>query len=465
MKNDIEDIDKEFNENISNVFEINENDLEIEDFPSTVRDNNINNKLMNISGISILKDLEDKWDLIEKKKYQNEDLFKKENREEKERKRRKKILMIQSIKTLKEDFLKNIRKIKDEYENDDFEDFVFEVFKEMEKYKELNIEANKQNNNKQIKDFQSINQNYQNNQFEYNNFLNQNNHLKYKQKSFLKKDPYSEIYSNSFNNNISNKESKNQKLFNPKISSSLVGKMKNLFNDIMQPSYTTYTHNLLSNISIKVNDDISEIKKKDSLNYNENNIVEKNNFKNKNNLNSLERNFDDIYNNINPKNQRISGRNNIIIKLEKKNEPFLENDINNDSRLNEYFDKLKNKSQNKMQKYPSSNNLKINYNDIYYLNDEIKDKKFLKKMEENIQLLNRLVRINSNPNIYNEENNINPLNKSYFRNNKIEMNSSNSSKKFYNYNKIYSKNKFDTTAKILKQNSFELQKFFENNPI
>ena len=293
---------------------------------------------MNISGISILKDLEDKWDLIEKKKYQNEDLFKKENREEKERKRRKKILMIQSIKTLKEDFLKNIRKIKDEYENDDFEDFVFEVFKEMEKYKELNIEANKQNNNKQIKDFQSINQNYQNNQFEYNNFLNQNNHLKYKQKSFLKKDPYSEIYSNSFNNNISNKESKNQKLFNPKISSSLVGKMKNLFNDIMQPSYTTYTHNLLSNISIKVNDDISEIKKKDSLNYNENNIVEKNNFKNKNNLNSLERNFDDIYNNINPKNQRISGRNNIIIKLEKKNEPFLENDINNDSRLNEYFD-------------------------------------------------------------------------------------------------------------------------------
>ena len=314
MKNDIEeDIDKEFNENISNVFEINENDLEIEDFPSTVRDNNNNNKLMNLSGISILKDLEDKWDLIERKKYQNEDLLMRENKEEKERKRRKKILMIQSIKTLKEDFLKNIRKIKDEYENDDFEDFVFEVFKEMEKYKELNIEANK---NKQIKDFQPINQNYQNNQLEYNNFQFQNNHLKYKQKTFLKKDPYSEIYSNSFNNNISNKErNKIQKIINPKISSSLIGKMKNLFNDIMEPSYTTYTNNLLSNISIKVNDDISEIKKKDSLNYNENNIVEKNNFKNKNNLNSLERNFDDIYNNINPKNQRISGRNNIIIKF------------------------------------------------------------------------------------------------------------------------------------------------------
>ena len=464
MKNDIEeDIDKEFNENISNVFEINENDLEIEDFPSTVRENNINNKLMNLSGISILKDLEDKWDLIEKKKFQNEDLFMRENKEEKERKGRKKMLIIQSIKKSKEDFLKNIRKLKDEYENDDFEDFVFEVFKEMEKYKELNIEAN---NNKQIKDLLPVNQNYQNNQLEFNNFLIQNHHLKYKQKTFLKKDPYSEIYSNSFNNNISNKErNKNKKFLNSKISTSLIGKMKNLFNDIMQPSYTTYTDNLLSNISIKVNDDISEIKKKDSLNYNENNIVEKNNFKNKNNLNSLERNFDDIYNNINPKNQRISGRNNIIIKLEKKNEPFLENDINNDSRLNEYFDKLKNKSQNKMQKYPSSNNLKIKYNDIYYLNDEIKDKKFLKKMEENIQLLNRLVRINSNPNIYNEENNINPLNKSYFRNNKIEMNSSNSSKKFYNYNKIYSKNKFDTTAKILKQNSFELQKFFENNPI
>ena len=138
MKNDIEDIDKEFNENISNVLEINENDLEIEDFPSTVRDNNNNNKLMNLSGISILKDLEDKWDLIERKKYQNEDLLMRENKEEKERKRKKKMLIIQSIKKLKEDFLKNIKKLKDEYENEDFEDFVFEVFKEMEKYKELN---------------------------------------------------------------------------------------------------------------------------------------------------------------------------------------------------------------------------------------------------------------------------------------------------------------------------------------
>ena len=325
MKNDIEeDIDKEFNENISNVFEINENDLEIEDFPSTVRENNINNKLMNLSGISILKDLEDKWDLIEKKKFQNEDLFMRENKEEKERKGRKKMLIIQSIKKSKEDFLKNIRKLKDEYENDDFEDFVFEVFKEMEKYKELNIEAN---NNKQIKDLLPVNQNYQNNQLEFNNFLIQNHHLKYKQKTFLKKDPYSEIYSNSFNNNISNKErNKIQKIINPKISSSLIGKMKNLFNDIMQPSYTTYTDNLLSNISIKVNDDISEIKKKDSFNYNEKNN-EKNNVKNKNNLYSLERNFDNIYNNITPKKQKISGRNKVIVKLEKKNEPMKENKL------------------------------------------------------------------------------------------------------------------------------------------
>ena len=117
-----------------------------------------------------------------------------------------------------------------------------------------------------------------------------------------------------------------------------------------------------------------------------------------------------------------------------------------------------------MQKYPSSNNLKINNDDIYYLNDEIKDKKFLKKLGENIQLLNRIVRINSNPNIY-EKNNSYPLNKANFRNKKIEVNSSNTSKKCNNYNKIYSKNKFDITAKILKQNSFELQKFFENNPI
>ena len=94
MKNEIDEIDKEFNSNLSNVFEINENELDIEEYPSTVRDNNINNKLINLSGISILKDLEDKWDLIERKKYQNEDLLMKENKEEKERKKKRNIIIL-----------------------------------------------------------------------------------------------------------------------------------------------------------------------------------------------------------------------------------------------------------------------------------------------------------------------------------------------------------------------------------
>ncbi len=460
MKSEIDEIDKEFNSNLSNVFEINENELDIEEYPSTVRDNNINNKLINLSGISILKDLEDKWDLIERKKYQNEDLLMKENKEEKERKKKRNMIILNSIKKAKEDFLKKLRKLNDDYDNDDFEDFTFEIFKRMQTYKDEYLELNNNKNNiNENKKEQRI-KNNQINPIEYN-YIPNNKILRNKPKSFLKKDPYSEIYSNSFNNNISKTESnKSQKTYNNKISSSLIGKMKNIYDDIMQPSYTTYTKNIL----FKVKDDISEIKKKDSNNFNENNnSIEA--YNQKNNLYSLERNFDEIYNNINPKNQRINGRNKIIVKLEKKNEPILENDIINDSKFNDYFDKLKNKSQNKMQKYPSSNNLKINYDDIYYLNEEIKDKKFLKKMGENIQLLNRLVRINSNPNIYNEENNSYPINKSNFRNTKIEINSFNSSKKLKNCSKNYSKNKFDTTAKILKQNSFELQKFFENNPI
>ena len=48
MKSEIDEIDKEFNSNLSNVFEINENELDIEEYPSTVRDNNINNKLINL---------------------------------------------------------------------------------------------------------------------------------------------------------------------------------------------------------------------------------------------------------------------------------------------------------------------------------------------------------------------------------------------------------------------------------
>jgi hypothetical protein len=334
MKNDIEeDIDKEFNENISNVFEINENDLEIEDFPSTVRENNINNKLMNLSGISILKDLEDKWDLIERKKYQNEDLLMKENKEEKERKKKRNMIILNSIKKAKEDFLKKLRKLNDDYDNDDFEDFTFEIFKRMQTYKDeyLELNNNKNNINENQKD-QRI-KNNQINPIEYN-YIPNNKILRNKPKSFLKKDPYSEIYSNSFNNNISKTESnKSQKTYNNKISSSLIGKMKNIYDDIMQPSYTTYTKNIL----FKVKDDISEIKKKDSNNFNENNnSIEA--YNQKNNLYSLERNFDNIYNQINPKKQRFIN-NKIIGKLDINNQNLNNEDLNNKNDLFNEFNK------------------------------------------------------------------------------------------------------------------------------
>ena len=197
MKSEIDEIDKEFNSNLSNVFEINENELDIEEYPSTVRDNNINNKLINLSGISILKDLEDKWDLIERKKYQNEDLLMKENKEEKERKKKRNMILLNSIKKAKEDFLKKIRKLNDDYDNDDFEDFTFEIFKRMQTYKDEYLELNNNKNNINENQKEQRIKNNQINPIEYN-YIPNNKILRNKPKSFLKKDPYSEIYSNSF---------------------------------------------------------------------------------------------------------------------------------------------------------------------------------------------------------------------------------------------------------------------------
>ena len=455
MKSEIDEIDKEFNSNLSNVFEINENELDIEEYPSTVRDNNINNKLINLSGISILKDLEDKWDLIERKKYQNEDLLMKENKEEKERKKKRNMILLNSIKKAKEDFLKKLRKLNDDYDNDDFEDFTFEIFKRMQTYKDeyLELNNNKNNINENQKD-QRI-KNNQINPIEYN-YIPNNKILRNKPKSFLKKDPYSEIYSNSFNNNISKTESnKSQKTYNNKISSSLIGKMKNIYDDIMLPSYTTYTKNIL----FKVKDDISEIKKKDSNNFNENNnSIEA--YNQKNNLYSLERNFDNIYNQINPKKQRFIN-NKIIGKLDINNQNLNNEDLNN---KNDLFNEF-NKKSNLIKKNHSYKNLELKNDDIYFIKDDLKDKKLFKKIEENIKLLNRLVRINSKSKF--EDNNF--YNNSYMRNNKIELNSSLSSNKYNKnnskyYNKVYSKNKFDSTSQILKKNSFELKKFFDKNP-
>ena len=229
--------------------------------------------------------------------------------------------------------------------------------------------------------------------------------------------------------------------------------MKNIYDDIMLPSYTTYTKNIL----FKVKDDISEIKKKDSNNFNENNnSIEA--YNQKNSLYSLERNFDNIYNKINPKKQRFIN-NKIIGKLDNQN-------LNNEglNTKNDLFNEF-NKKSNLIKKNHSYKNLELKNDDIYFIKDDLKDKKLFKKIEENIKLLNKLVRINSKSKF--EDNNF--YNNSYIRNNKIELNSSLSSNKYNKnnskyYNKIYSKNKFDTTSQILKKNSFELKKFFDNNP-
>ena len=72
------EIENDFNnENISNMIisNENENENEVENifneelYTTSSRDNNI--KILNTSGLSLLKELEDKWDSIEKRKSVN----------------------------------------------------------------------------------------------------------------------------------------------------------------------------------------------------------------------------------------------------------------------------------------------------------------------------------------------------------------------------------------------------------
>ena len=74
IDNDIEnEIENDFNnDNLSNVVISNENEVDNifneEIYTNSTRDNN---KIMNISGYSLLRELEDKWDSIERKKNIN----------------------------------------------------------------------------------------------------------------------------------------------------------------------------------------------------------------------------------------------------------------------------------------------------------------------------------------------------------------------------------------------------------
>ena len=157
---DIEnEIENDFNnDNISNVVISNENEVDNifneELYTNSTRENN---KIMNTSGYSLLRELEDKWDSIEKKKintFENRNF--KNNIIEEEKKKNNYLQLKKEIEKLKDNFIDKNQKLKLLYENKEFTQFFFDKVSEMEKYKIKSEEIIKQLQQREI---EKINEN------------------------------------------------------------------------------------------------------------------------------------------------------------------------------------------------------------------------------------------------------------------------------------------------------------------
>ena len=154
IDNDIEnEIENDFNnDNLSNVVISNENEVDNifneQIYTNSTRDNN---KIMNISGYSLLRELEDKWDSIERKKnntFGNKNF--QNNIIEQEKKKNNYLKLEKEIKKLKNNFIDKIQKQKVLYENKEFAQFIFDKISEMEKYKIKSEEIIKQLQQREI---------------------------------------------------------------------------------------------------------------------------------------------------------------------------------------------------------------------------------------------------------------------------------------------------------------------------
>ena len=554
IDNNIEhEIENDFNnDNISNVEISNENEVDNifneELYTNSTKDNN---KILNTSGYSLLRELEDKWESIEKKKNNT---FEKRNFKnniiEQEKKKNDYLQIKKEIEKLKNNFIDNIQKQKVLYENKDFAQFIYDKVSEMEKYKVKSEEIIKQlqqreieklnenkkiNSNKQIENSKKQirkrreNELLKNKSFlqeEINNYDKRKIPLKYRGNLFTCKeitDVEGLVYETPDNINDNNKI----KIYNP-ISNNLKNKMKNVYDDILKPIYIQ--DNIFNNIIMEssrennITEENQDLKNNQFNNMNNNinnqnvnnNIINKNNNNNNNNNNnqnnslvnysinsnfafetninsktlySLEKNFDEILKTINPNMTQINKGNSFMGSI--KNDNYSSNkknnnliDEENNPELDKYFEDLSIQAGYKIPNHISKKikkRIDISPDDTYYIKNNMKDKKFMRKMEENVQLLNQLAKVSSVPNTFENKiksinnsnnnssyniNNNSQLNKSYIRSHNMSINSSqninNSNFSFMN-NRIYSKNRFeDILSKMYKANALKIQKIIQN---
>ena len=443
-----EEIENDFNEDISKMDKQNydiENEL-TDYIPYTLTNSKRDNET---SGISLLKELEDKWENIEKNKQKPIKLQKKK---EKHNNGMKRAYIKSLVEESKQKFMKKIQTMRMTY-NASFEEFESYASNAILKMENIKIQ------NDQIRSQLEAYDNATNKPIENNNKENipskeQKKERTNTKKSFLKQDDTIPQSQNTiplaYRGNLftckemtsieglvyetpSTTEGRKeiiQKNFT--ISDSLANKMKSVYEDITAPSQPI----LNSTTNIEDND-------KQDENNDTNNI--KINFNTGNSLYTLEKQFDEIITKIKPNlNGKISGA---IIKK----------DIDIKKEDDEYFESLAKEAGYKKGK----SNSNLSENNQYNFSNYFTDKKFSKKIEENVKLLNNVM---SGEIVYKKklmnndiQNKNGMLNASYLRNHSISL--LNNTNSVVQDNKIYSKNKFDDTiSKIYQANATKIQK-------
>lgn len=443
-----EEIENDFNEDISKMDKQNydiENEL-TDYIPYTLTNSKRDNET---SGISLLKELEDKWENIEKNKQKPIKLQKKK---EKHNNGMKRAYIKSLVEESKQKFMKKIQTMRMTY-NASFEEFESYASNAILKMENIKIQ------NDQIRSQLEAYDNATNKPIENNNkedipSKEQKKERTNTKKSFLKQDDTIPQSQNTiplaYRGNLftckemtsieglvyetpSTTEGRKeiiQKNFT--ISDSLANKMKSVYEDITAPSQPI----LHSTTNIEDND-------KQDENNDTNNI--KINFNTGNSLYTLEKQFDEIITKIKPNlNGKISGA---IIKK----------DIDIKKEDDEYFESLAKEAGYKKGK----SNSNLSENNQYNFSNYFTDKKFSKKIEENVKLLNNVM---SGEIVYKKklmnndiQNKNGMLNASYLRNHSISL--LNNTNSVVQDNKIYSKNKFDDTiSKIYQANATKIQK-------
>lgn len=468
------------------------------------------------SGISLLKELEDKWENIEKTKQKNIPTKNILNHKQNDTKHLNKIHNHNKklINECKSKFFKKIQENKNKYFSsiDEFEIFANEMISKMDTIQKQNNqlksqiqnESNSQvnNYNRDIKNENVENKTKTNNTFKnkprtksflqpddnvYN--INNNNLPQHKQNSSYSQNQYSNSQYESGNlfackeltsieglvyetptiqSDNNNHHQKNTSSHNYAISESLAVKLKNVFNDITAPSpneqqFNNYNNQILSNNFFMQNDstEYDAMSNNNQIdNFNNNNKI----ISQSSTLHALEKNFDEILSNINPNLNTRPVNKHILIPQQEE--------IKNNNNMNEedeYFENLR-----KEAGYNRGLNQKtLKENTSYTVLEGLNDKKLSKKLEANIKLLNDVMS-NENTIKRNYKNNDLLYNKTQLINNgtlnktrslSVFSNSNNNSNAMiFDKNRIYSTNRFDNALnKIYKANALKIHKLLNSN--